>query len=48
MRRLLDETSEVYSVDLSCDEELQPFYERLGMRPLHGMGIRRREPSADG
>ncbi len=29
-----------YMVDLCCDEELVPFYERFGMRRLAGMGLR--------
>jgi ribosomal protein S18 acetylase RimI-like enzyme len=42
MRRLLDELGDFYAVDLMCDPELQPFYERLGMHRATGMIIRRR------
>ena len=26
-----------YSIDLMCDPELQPFYERFGLKPYTGM-----------
>ena len=32
-----------YSIDLICDPDVQPFYERLGMRPYSGMVLRRFE-----
>ena len=32
MRRILDGTDRFYSVDLVCDAELVPYYERFGMR----------------
>ena len=41
VRRLLSRLADFYAVDLMCDPELQPFYERLGMRPAVGMIIRR-------
>jgi ribosomal protein S18 acetylase RimI-like enzyme len=37
MRRMLDTLAGIYMVDLLCDEELQPYYERLGMRRATGM-----------
>jgi len=37
MRRILDQLNHLYSIDLLCDEELQPYYERLGMRRATGM-----------
>ena len=40
MRRMLDKLDHLYMIDLSCDEELQPFYERLGMVRSKGMMIR--------
>jgi ribosomal protein S18 acetylase RimI-like enzyme len=40
MRRILASLGNLYSIDLTCDPELRPYYERLGLRPLHGMGIR--------
>jgi GNAT superfamily N-acetyltransferase len=42
IRRLLDELDDFYAVDLMCDPELQPFYERFGMQRAAGMIIRRR------
>ena len=41
MRRLLKRFGGFYAVDTSCDAELQPFYERLGMERSLGMTIRR-------
>lgn len=32
MTRLRDELRHLYAVDLGCDDDLVPFYERLGMR----------------
>jgi ribosomal protein S18 acetylase RimI-like enzyme len=40
MRRMLATLSGFYMVDLLCDEELQPYYERLGMRRATGMLVR--------
>ena len=42
MRRILAEGAHLYSVDLVCDEPLRPYYERLGMFALTGMGVRNR------
>jgi ribosomal protein S18 acetylase RimI-like enzyme len=42
MRRLFAGLESFYAVDLMCDPELQPFYERLGMQRAVGMIIRRR------
>ncbi|WP_218133686.1 GNAT family N-acetyltransferase [Lentzea fradiae] len=42
VRRILAEGAHLYSVDLVCDDELRPFYERLGMTALTGMGVRNR------
>ena len=41
VRRMLAQLQEYYMVDLLCDPELQPFYERLGMRRATGMMVRR-------
>ena len=42
MRRLLAQLERLYMVDLACDEELVPFYERLGLRRWDAaMGLRR-------
>jgi len=40
VRRLLKRLDHLYMVDLLCDEDLQPFYERQGMWPAGGMMIR--------
>jgi ribosomal protein S18 acetylase RimI-like enzyme len=45
VRRMLDALSEVYMTDLVCDNELVPFYERLGLVPLAGMARRNRHAS---
>lgn len=43
MRRLLEGVGNLYMVDLSCDEGLVPFYERLGLQRLDAaMGSRNR------
>jgi hypothetical protein len=39
---MFDELTDFYAVDLMCDSELQPFYERLGMQRAVGMVTRRR------
>ena len=44
VRRMLALLEERYMVDLCCDENLAPFYERFGMSRLVGMSLRR--PSA--
>jgi ribosomal protein S18 acetylase RimI-like enzyme len=40
--RVLGDLEDFYAVDLMCDPELQPFYERFGMHRATGMIIRRR------
>jgi GNAT superfamily N-acetyltransferase len=40
VRRMLDQLRHLYMIDLLCDPEVQPFYERLGMRRAQGMLIR--------
>ncbi len=40
MRRLLADLEGLYMRDVTCDRDLVPFYERLGMRPLTAMAIR--------
>ena len=37
VRRLLAQLEGLYMIDLLCDAEVQPFYERLGLRPATGM-----------
>ncbi len=43
VRRMLARLGHLYAIDLMCDREVQPFYERLGMRPAAGMMIRNYE-----
>jgi GNAT superfamily N-acetyltransferase len=40
VRRMLQGLRGHYMVDLTCDAELQPFYERLGLRRGTGMMLR--------
>lgn len=40
VRRILEELDGFYMIDLSCDKELQSFYEKLGMIKSHGMVYR--------
>ena len=42
VRRLLVALDRFYMVDVVCDPELIPFYERFGLVPLAGMGRRNR------
>lgn len=40
VRRVLSELSDFYMIDLSCDEDLKPFYESIGMSQTLGMMYR--------
>lgn len=40
VRRMLERLRDLYMIDLMCDSELQPYYERLGFRRSQGMVIR--------
>lgn len=40
VRRMLARLNHLYSIDLVCDEELIPFYERLGFQPGRAMLLR--------
>ena len=40
MRRVLARFEDMYMVDLLCDRDLQPFYEKLGMKPVSAMMVR--------
>lgn len=40
VQRMLRELGGLYMVDLICDEDLRPFYEKLGMTPARAMIIR--------
>lgn len=40
VRRMLAQLRHLYMIDLLCDTEIQPYYERLGMRRATGMMLR--------
>jgi GNAT superfamily N-acetyltransferase len=37
VRRILERLADLYMIDVICDPDVQPFYERLGMRRATGM-----------
>ena len=39
-QRMLKKLNKFYAIDLLCDEDLQPFYAKLGLKPAHAMLIR--------
>ena len=41
MTRMLDRLGHLANVDLLCDPDVVPFYERFGMMPVQGMALRR-------
>jgi ribosomal protein S18 acetylase RimI-like enzyme len=41
MRQMLEILKDISSIDLMCDENVQGFYEKFGMKKLSGMAIRR-------
>ncbi|MEM7030294.1 MAG: GNAT family N-acetyltransferase [Chloroflexota bacterium] len=43
MQIILENLRSFYAIDLLCDSDVQPFYERVGMRPATGMYIRHYE-----
>ena len=43
MRHLLRQLEHPYAVDLSCDDDLVPFYERLNMKKANAMVLRKYE-----
>jgi ribosomal protein S18 acetylase RimI-like enzyme len=43
MAQMLERLSHIQTIELMCDPELVPFYERFGMKPSSGMVLRRRE-----
>ncbi len=45
-RRMLVKLKDLYMVDLLCDEELQSFYTKLGMKQTQGMFLRNYERQA--
>lgn len=44
MEQMLVRLSHIQTIELMCDVELVPFYQRFGMKPTTGMVLRRREP----
>lgn len=40
IRRLVEKLGGLYGIDLLCDENLVPFYQRLGMQQVRGMCLR--------
>jgi len=40
VRKMLEQLQGYYAVDLLCDEDLQPYYEQMGMRRAAGMFLR--------
>ena len=43
VKRMMTELSEVYMIDLSCDDDLVPFYKKLGMVKANAMLLRNYE-----
>ena len=43
MTVLLEQLKHLYMVDLACDDDVRPFYERLGMTPTTAMIRRNRD-----
>lgn len=46
VQRMLALLAPLYSIDIVCDPEVAPFYEKLGMQRLTGMAWRNREAAA--
>jgi ribosomal protein S18 acetylase RimI-like enzyme len=44
MAQLLERLNHIQTIELMCDADLVPFYQRFGMKPTTGMVLRRREP----
>ncbi len=40
MHRMLDKLKGIPAIDIMCDPDVQPFYQRLGMRPSVGVMLR--------
>ena len=38
--RMLKELDDIYMIDLCCDDDLVPYYDKLGMRRTNGMVLR--------
>lgn len=48
VRRMMGKLSGFYAVDVVCDADVMPFYERFGMRPGNAMMLRRRTDNRQG
>ncbi len=48
VRQMLDKLHNLYAIDLLCDADLQPFYERFGMRPYTAMLYRNYDRQSGG
>lgn len=46
VKRMMQELSDIYMIDLLCDENLQPYYEKFNMLKAKGMLIRNYEMQA--
>ncbi|HVV19995.1 MAG TPA: GNAT family N-acetyltransferase [Pseudonocardiaceae bacterium] len=42
VNRVLAEIGDVYGVDVCCDDDVVPYYERFGFQRVNGMVLRRR------
>lgn len=40
VRRMFEELDDLYMVDVCCDDDIVPFYEKVGMRRSNGMIMR--------
>ena len=40
VQRMLKELDDIYMIDLCCDDDLVPYYEKLGMMRANGMVLR--------
>ncbi|WP_035745116.1 GNAT family N-acetyltransferase [Haematomicrobium sanguinis] len=40
VRRITDELREMYAIDVCCDPDVLPYYQRRGFIPLAGAGLR--------
>ncbi len=40
VNRMLNELSNIYMIDLCCDDDLVPYYEKFGMTRVNGMVLR--------
>lgn len=43
VRRILHRYRDLYAIDLVCDDDIVPFYERLGMARVNAMIVRNRD-----